>query len=338
MHTEASPYTYILSSDPNSQNTDNYSQMSSTGRFTQVPNGKYILKITDVNGESQTFNISVEVKYDLVAQNDIALAKVPCKGTAGSQDVFIDVSLNDQIVATRVDLGNNRGVYLGVQKEYVGLKIIKESNFGTTTPINGGIKYRLNEDATLSSDYFEYEITYKNKKDTAGVTIHFSKEMPQIEEVHVDGNKAYFSASKGTPSYTFVVKDTSDNETEVSDHITDLAYGNYTVYVVDQNQCQSAEKGFFISKVVYPAMFFTPDGDGINDTWKILNIEEFDRFSIKIITREGKLIKEYKNSYTPWDGTAFGKNMPSGDYWYMMSYPETDQFYTGHFTLLRNSR
>jgi len=74
--------------------------MSSTGRFTQVPNGKYILKITDVNGESQTFNISVEVKYDLAAQNDIALAKVPCKGTTGSQDVFIDVSLNDQIVAT----------------------------------------------------------------------------------------------------------------------------------------------------------------------------------------------------------------------------------------------
>ena len=45
-----------------------------------------------------------------------------------------------------------------------------------------------------------------------------------------------------------------------------LASGKYTVEVRDKNGCGTAKDEIFL--LMYPK-FFTPNGDGFNDTWKI---------------------------------------------------------------------
>ncbi|PNQ73333.1 hypothetical protein C1T31_07390 [Hanstruepera neustonica] len=81
--------------------------------------------------------------------------------------------------------------------------------------------------------------------------------------------------------------------------------------------------------------FFTPNGDGINDTWNPKGISAKTRaIRIKIFDRYGKLIKEIGTSENSWDGTFNGKLLKTDDYWYLATLPNGRTF-TGHFTLKR---
>ncbi|CAL2082227.1 conserved protein of unknown function precursor containing a T9SS type B C-terminal secretion signal. Putative adhesin [Tenacibaculum sp. 190524A02b] len=79
--------------------------------------------------------------------------------------------------------------------------------------------------------------------------------------------------------------------------------------------------------------FFTPNQDGINDTWTVDN-NLFSFTTINIYNRFGKLIKQLTPENNSWDGTYNGRNMPSNDYWYVINYVDKPQD-KGHFSLLR---
>ncbi|MDR1698286.1 MAG: T9SS type B sorting domain-containing protein, partial [Prevotellaceae bacterium] len=88
---------------------------------------------------------------------------------------------------------------------------------------------------------------------------------------------------------------------------------------------------------IVPPTMFSPDGDGINDTWAIKYIEVSDYQHVLIFDQFGKKLKEYsKNSFEPWDGTYLGKPVPSGDYWYQVKLPEGVK--NGHFSLKRRGQ
>ncbi len=92
--------------------------------------------------------------------------------------------------------------------------------------------------------------------------------------------------------------------------------------------------------------FFTPNGDGINDTWNIIGLEEQSDAVIYIFDRYGKLLTQFSPDQEGWDGTFQGKKMPPNDYWFKIEFKETiinednstiyqPTVYTGHFTLKR---
>lgn len=65
---------------------------------------------------------------------------------------------------------------------------------------------------------------------------------------------------------------------------------------------------------------FTPNGDGINDTWKINNIERHPNNMVKVFNRWGDEVfsaQSYKNT---WSGTGKGtsKQLPDGSYYYQI--------------------
>jgi gliding motility-associated-like protein len=81
--------------------------------------------------------------------------------------------------------------------------------------------------------------------------------------------------------------------------------------------------------------FFTPNGDGINDTWNPRGISnKTQTVRVKIFDRYGKLIKEINASENSWDGTFNGQPLISNDYWYRAVLPDGRSF-SGHFTLKR---
>ncbi|WP_104736253.1 T9SS type B sorting domain-containing protein [Hanstruepera ponticola] len=81
--------------------------------------------------------------------------------------------------------------------------------------------------------------------------------------------------------------------------------------------------------------FFTPNGDGINDTWNPKGISaKTIAVRIKIFDRYGKLLKEINASDSSWDGTFNGKPQITDDYWYQAVLPNGKTF-NGHFTLKR---
>ncbi len=110
----------------------------------------------------------------------------------------------------------------------------------------------------------------------------------------------------------------------------------YTVYVLDSNNC-STSKTFSLDDdlgIVTP-MFFTPNGDGYNDTWNIEGIERFPNSVIRIYDRYGKLMGIYKATDDGWDGTYHNKLVPATDYWYVIVLNPTNKVLRGHFNLKR---
>lgn len=84
-----------------------------------------------------------------------------------------------------------------------------------------------------------------------------------------------------------------------------------------------------------PAIFFTPNGDGLHDTWEIENIEYYPTADIEIYDRYHKLLVKYKGTEKGWDGIYNGHPMPMDDYWYLIKLAELRDWKSGHFTLKR---
>ena len=84
----------------------------------------------------------------------------------------------------------------------------------------------------------------------------------------------------------------------------------------------------------YPT-YFTPNGDGIHDTWNIFGLDASAK--IFIFDKNGKLIKQISPTTVGWDGTYNGIQLPSTDYWFSVEYTEfsVNKFFKSHFSLKR---
>jgi gliding motility-associated-like protein len=83
---------------------------------------------------------------------------------------------------------------------------------------------------------------------------------------------------------------------------------------------------------MYPK-FFTPNGDGYNDTWAIKFSFYEPNLKVNIFDRYGKLIKILNNTNS-WDGKYNGNELLSSDYWFVVT-RENGKEYRGHFSLKR---
>jgi gliding motility-associated-like protein len=83
----------------------------------------------------------------------------------------------------------------------------------------------------------------------------------------------------------------------------------------------------------YPP-FFTPNGDGINDYWKVDGLELYPQAIISIFDRYGKLLKQMNPNTIGWNGSLNGIPLPASDYWFRLVLNE-NQAVNGHFSLKR---
>lgn len=110
----------------------------------------------------------------------------------------------------------------------------------------------------------------------------------------------------------------------------DLQPGHYYVYVKDTKGCGVVSDDIFL---LYYPKFFTPNGDGYNETWHVEYVTSEPGLITNIFDRYGKLIKQLKYNDT-WDGTLNGRLLPSTDYWFVVTRAD-GKVYKGHFSLMR---
>ena len=106
---------------------------------------------------------------------------------------------------------------------------------------------------------------------------------------------------------------------------------NFTI-TIDPNTCEQPVDNQ-TCKIEFPK-FFTPNGDGVNDYFEILQNDCGRTGELRIYDRYGKLMFQTNNLSKSWDGTLGGKPLPSSDYWYQII-DSDGQFVTNHFTLKR---
>lgn len=79
---------------------------------------------------------------------------------------------------------------------------------------------------------------------------------------------------------------------------------------------------------------FTPNKDGVNDTWEIRNLEFFEDTEVTVYNRWGAAVFESKNASKTWDGTNNGRLVPSGAYYYVIDLKDGSEALTGSVTVL----
>ncbi len=107
--------------------------------------------------------------------------------------------------------------------------------------------------------------------------------------------------------------------------------GIHTIYIKDKNGCGTAE--IQVSVIGYPK-FFTPNGDGYNDTWQVQGVSFQPMSNIYIYNKFGKLLAQLDAQEEGWYGLFNGSPLPSADYWYKVQL-EDGRVHTGHFSLIR---
>lgn len=151
-------------------------------------------------------------------------------------------------------------------------------------------------------------------------------------EVETQGRNATVQVLTGTAPFKYQV----DSKIYESAVIEGLTIGDHSIMVTDANTCASTGKFSIIPVPVEPMVFFTPNGDGVNDLWNVKGLEYYPTAIVQIYDRYHKLLYSAKAiDFNGWDGTYNGHPMPMTDYWFVIINEELDKITSGHFTLKR---
>jgi len=106
--------------------------------------------------------------------------------------------------------------------------------------------------------------------------------------------------------------------------------------VTDINSCQATQQIKVADQCpnIYIPNTFTPNGDGINDTWVIEGLDNDPSAIVKVFTRNGVLIFESIGYGTPWNGEYKGKKLPAGAYYYIVTAKNGTQKFSGSLTII----
>ncbi len=107
-----------------------------------------------------------------------------------------------------------------------------------------------------------------------------------------------------------------------------------TVTSADHCTAQASVEVLVKKKLVIPSAF-TPNGDGINDTWQIKYIEDYPGCTVDIFNRYGEKIYSSINYAVEWDGTYKGNYLPTGTYYYIINPKNGRSIMSGPVTIIK---
>jgi gliding motility-associated-like protein len=112
----------------------------------------------------------------------------------------------------------------------------------------------------------------------------------------------------------------------------------YTLLVIDDNNCEASGSMKITvsgrSKISVPNAF-SPNGDGINDTWVITNLSIYPGATVDVFNRYGQSVFHSENSNKAWDGTYNGKPLPVGTYYYIIDLKNNEKKTAGSVTIFK---
>lgn len=247
------------------------------------------------------------------------------RGCEASLEVFVDgnpgVSL--QAVSTNIDcFGNNtgaidltiiggsgpfaiewldgNGVLIATEEDIAGLEV--GTFFATITDANGcnaGGAWQIGQPSAINVEILAFEFSN-------GFNISTNSGNDGAIDTQVEG---------GSPEYTYEWS----GPVSIDDNTEDpqgLPAGTYLLTVTDANGC-AVDTSITLDQPLPLELptGLSPNGDGLNDTFVILGIEDHLQNTFKVFNRWGNLVYNKPNYYNEWGGTSNdGEDLPDGTY------------------------
>ena len=140
------------------------------------------------------------------------------------------------------------------------------------------------------------------------------------------------TASGGSGNYEFQLDGGSWQSNSIFEYVTGCE--EHIVAARDIDGC-IFETQTSVMIMDYPK-FFTPNGDGYNDTWNIKCLRENPIAKVSVFDRFGKLIITFRPRENSWDGKFNGQLLPGSDYWFVAEYLSNSGIqatFRSHFSL-----
>jgi len=262
--------------------------------------------------DSDSFTITI---YPLLnfSVNDAIICINPETGIADPSDyVLLESGISPSQFIINWYL-NGTLVYTGedYEAEQPGLYTVETIMIGAETPPNCNYNSTTVTVLESSTAIATYSVT-DDFEDTATVTI---------------------TVTNGSGAYQYQLDEAPFQDSNV---FHDVLSGDHIVTILDTyGSCGEYELPIVVLK--YPK-FFTPNGDGINETWNIVNLSNQPDAKINIFDRFGKFISQIAPTGNGWDGTYNNSQLPSTDYWFVVYYKgrnEEGKEFKAHFSLKR---
>ncbi len=270
--------------------------------------GTYFVTITDTNGCS--LQDSVSLTPEIVLNMDAGKDTTYCEG-------FGPITLNGS--------GANSYKWVDANGDTVGSgsSVIVEPPTGTNPFILVGQRGPCTATDTV-------EVIVNGKPDAdAGP----DKEIVENGKVEIGGDPTGPPGSDYTWTPDTAISDPKASNPKVSPAQTTT----YIVQVVSPSGCIGKDT-VTVENVptVEPVEGFSPNGDGVNETWTINHIQKFPDAVVEVYNRWGERVFRSEGYDDPWDGTFEGEPLPVGTYYYVIDLndPEVKNL-TGPVTILR---
>ncbi|WP_419869659.1 T9SS type B sorting domain-containing protein [Chryseobacterium sp. CT-SW4] len=145
----------------------------------------------------------------------------------------------------------------------------------------------------------------------------YASEQPVISNIEVSTNNITVYVVGGTPSYQYSIDNINWQDSNV---FNELPRGEARVYVKDAYDCDPISVDITVPNLVN---VITPNGDGINDFIDYSSLANKPNLVFNIYDRYGnRLHQGNKDNGYRWNGTVNSKNVPTGNYWYDISWNE----------------
>jgi gliding motility-associated-like protein len=143
----------------------------------------------------------------------------------------------------------------------------------------------------------------------AGLDYNLLVKYPEAAEQYGWYKNTLYTDVEGT---TFPIKNLSYIDT-----------GTYTVKVVNRQGCYVWSEAYMLnlSKAeLFVPNIFTPNGDGVNDYFQIIGLDDFAENKLEIVNKYGKVVFSQKNYHNTWNGDG----LPNDIYYYTLELKRQD--------------
>lgn len=154
----------------------------------------------------------------------------------------------------------------------------------------------------------------------------------------IDG-KIALNVSGGTQPYAYRLE---TNEWQADNVLSRLSAGFYYYQVKDKNNCRVDGRAEVIKNdrecAVFVPTAFSPNGDGLNDLFRVKLHDDVHDFRFEVFSRWGQLVFSTTNPEGAWNGELQGKQQAVATYVWVLTYTDSQQQarkQTGVVTLLR---
>ena len=105
----------------------------------------------------------------------------------------------------------------------------------------------------------------------------------------------------------------------------------YTLHVISNKGCTTATDNVLVKvfKNLFIPNAFTPNNDGINDTWHIETLEAYPHADVKVFNRYGQIVFDNHGITKSWDGKFKGELLSTGAYPYIIDLKNNSQLIRG---------